>query len=214
MFVGYVDGRKVTYPTKCHNEGDEKPYTGHRCHPESLPSYRRARCFGQGFLIQSRHGVHWERIQVRQNLQALGEEFAGCRLQPAPTYPLHLQCVRFPIFWVRKFPHRPAWKRSSVEPIFAEEAASAAPMLEPAGFVGAGFGNFISPSFEEAEVCDPRRTRRTPRWMYVRALGVLRGLPIAQGRENGCRIEPDRHPRGAVVLAAKTGKNRNFEIGL
>ncbi len=25
MFVGYVEGRLVTYPTKCHNEGDEKP---------------------------------------------------------------------------------------------------------------------------------------------------------------------------------------------
>jgi hypothetical protein len=25
MFVGFVEGRKVTYPTKCHNEGDEKP---------------------------------------------------------------------------------------------------------------------------------------------------------------------------------------------
>jgi hypothetical protein len=25
MFVGYVDGRLVTSPTKCHNEGDEKP---------------------------------------------------------------------------------------------------------------------------------------------------------------------------------------------
>ena len=25
MFVGFVDGRRVTYPTKCHNEGDEKP---------------------------------------------------------------------------------------------------------------------------------------------------------------------------------------------
>jgi hypothetical protein len=25
LFVGYVGGRLVTYPTKCHNEGDEKP---------------------------------------------------------------------------------------------------------------------------------------------------------------------------------------------
>lgn len=25
MFVGVVEGRRVTYPTKCHNEGDEKP---------------------------------------------------------------------------------------------------------------------------------------------------------------------------------------------
>jgi hypothetical protein len=25
LFVGVVDGRIVTYPTKCHNEGDEKP---------------------------------------------------------------------------------------------------------------------------------------------------------------------------------------------
>jgi hypothetical protein len=25
MFVGYVDGRRVSYPTKCHDEGDEKP---------------------------------------------------------------------------------------------------------------------------------------------------------------------------------------------
>jgi hypothetical protein len=25
MFVGVVDGRIVRYPTKCHNEGDEKP---------------------------------------------------------------------------------------------------------------------------------------------------------------------------------------------
>jgi hypothetical protein len=25
MFVGYVDGRLVTYPTKCHGEGQEKP---------------------------------------------------------------------------------------------------------------------------------------------------------------------------------------------
>jgi hypothetical protein len=25
MFVGYVNGRRTTYPTKCHNEGDEKP---------------------------------------------------------------------------------------------------------------------------------------------------------------------------------------------
>jgi len=25
MFVGYVAGRLVTYPTKCHSEGDEKP---------------------------------------------------------------------------------------------------------------------------------------------------------------------------------------------
>jgi hypothetical protein len=25
MFVGYVEKRLVTYPTKCHNEGQEKP---------------------------------------------------------------------------------------------------------------------------------------------------------------------------------------------
>ena len=25
VFVGYIDGRLVAYPTKCHNEGDEKP---------------------------------------------------------------------------------------------------------------------------------------------------------------------------------------------
>ncbi|HUQ70255.1 MAG TPA: hypothetical protein VM165_12060 [Planctomycetaceae bacterium] len=25
MFVGVVNGRRVTYPTKCHNEGDDKP---------------------------------------------------------------------------------------------------------------------------------------------------------------------------------------------
>jgi predicted RNA binding protein YcfA (HicA-like mRNA interferase family) len=25
IFVGYVEGRMVTYPTKCHNDGDEKP---------------------------------------------------------------------------------------------------------------------------------------------------------------------------------------------
>jgi hypothetical protein len=25
MFMGFVDGRLVTYPTKCHHEGDEKP---------------------------------------------------------------------------------------------------------------------------------------------------------------------------------------------
>jgi hypothetical protein len=25
MFMGYVDRRLVTFPTKCHNEGDEKP---------------------------------------------------------------------------------------------------------------------------------------------------------------------------------------------
>jgi hypothetical protein len=25
MFVGVVNGRKITYPTKCHNEGDDKP---------------------------------------------------------------------------------------------------------------------------------------------------------------------------------------------
>ena len=25
MLVGYVAGRRITYPTKCHNEGDEKP---------------------------------------------------------------------------------------------------------------------------------------------------------------------------------------------
>jgi hypothetical protein len=25
MFVGFVEGRRVTYPAKCHNEGDEKP---------------------------------------------------------------------------------------------------------------------------------------------------------------------------------------------
>jgi hypothetical protein len=35
-------------------------------------------------------------------------------------------------------------------------------------------------------------------------------LANRRGRENGCRIEPDRRPRGAVVLAAKTGKNRKL----
>jgi hypothetical protein len=25
MFMGFVGGHLVTYPTKCHNEGDEKP---------------------------------------------------------------------------------------------------------------------------------------------------------------------------------------------
>jgi hypothetical protein len=25
MFVGIVNGRKITYPTRCHNEHDEKP---------------------------------------------------------------------------------------------------------------------------------------------------------------------------------------------
>ena len=25
MFVGIVNGRRTTYPTKCHNEGDDKP---------------------------------------------------------------------------------------------------------------------------------------------------------------------------------------------
>lgn len=25
MFIGIVNGRRVTFPTKCHNEGDEKP---------------------------------------------------------------------------------------------------------------------------------------------------------------------------------------------
>lgn len=25
MFVGYIDGRRAAYPTKCHNEGQEKP---------------------------------------------------------------------------------------------------------------------------------------------------------------------------------------------
>jgi hypothetical protein len=25
MFIGIVQGRRTTYPTKCHNEGDEKP---------------------------------------------------------------------------------------------------------------------------------------------------------------------------------------------
>ncbi|MCC6123387.1 MAG: hypothetical protein IT426_00345 [Pirellulales bacterium] len=25
MFVGIVNGRVIKYPTKCHNEGDEKP---------------------------------------------------------------------------------------------------------------------------------------------------------------------------------------------
>ena len=25
MFVGIVNGKTVAYPTKCHNEGDEKP---------------------------------------------------------------------------------------------------------------------------------------------------------------------------------------------
>ncbi len=25
MLMGYVDGRLVTFPTKCHSEGDEKP---------------------------------------------------------------------------------------------------------------------------------------------------------------------------------------------
>ncbi|MBU4272193.1 MAG: hypothetical protein KKE86_00850 [Planctomycetes bacterium] len=25
MFVGFVGGRRITYPTKCHNEGDKKP---------------------------------------------------------------------------------------------------------------------------------------------------------------------------------------------
>lgn len=26
MFVGVVDGRIIRYPTKCHNEGDDKPF--------------------------------------------------------------------------------------------------------------------------------------------------------------------------------------------
>jgi hypothetical protein len=25
MFVGIVDGRTIRYPTRCHNEGDDKP---------------------------------------------------------------------------------------------------------------------------------------------------------------------------------------------
>jgi hypothetical protein len=25
MFVGVVDGRRITYPTKCHGEGEDKP---------------------------------------------------------------------------------------------------------------------------------------------------------------------------------------------
>ncbi|MGO8746174.1 MAG: hypothetical protein ACLQNE_09310 [Thermoguttaceae bacterium] len=44
MFVGYVDGRKVTYPTKCHNEGDEKPIP-------VIDAIRRA------FHLTEEHGV-------------------------------------------------------------------------------------------------------------------------------------------------------------
>ncbi len=44
MFVGYVHGRLVTYPTKCHNEGDEKPVP-------VIEAIRRA------FHLTEEHGV-------------------------------------------------------------------------------------------------------------------------------------------------------------
>jgi hypothetical protein len=47
MFVGIVNGRKVTYPTKCHNEGDEKPVP-------VIEAIRRA------FSIDEDHGVRDE----------------------------------------------------------------------------------------------------------------------------------------------------------
>jgi hypothetical protein len=36
MFVGIVNGRTVTYPTKCHNEGDEKPVPVIEANPPSV----------------------------------------------------------------------------------------------------------------------------------------------------------------------------------
>lgn len=44
MFIGYVEGRKVTYPTKCHHEGDEKPVP-------VIDAIRRA------FQLTPEHGV-------------------------------------------------------------------------------------------------------------------------------------------------------------
>jgi hypothetical protein len=44
MFIGYVDGRLVTFPTKCHNEGDEKPVP-------VIEAIRRA------FHLTDEHGV-------------------------------------------------------------------------------------------------------------------------------------------------------------
>lgn len=44
MFIGVVNGRRVTYPTKCHNEGDEKPVP-------VIEAIRRA------FSIAEEHGV-------------------------------------------------------------------------------------------------------------------------------------------------------------
>jgi predicted RNA binding protein YcfA (HicA-like mRNA interferase family) len=44
MFVGVVNGRRVTYPTKCHGEGDEKPIP-------VIEAIRRA------FSIDEAHGV-------------------------------------------------------------------------------------------------------------------------------------------------------------
>ena len=44
MFVGFVEGRRVTYPTKCHNEGDEKPVP-------VIEAIRRA------FHLTKEHGV-------------------------------------------------------------------------------------------------------------------------------------------------------------
>ena len=44
MFLGYVEGRLVTFPTKCHNEGDEKPVP-------VIEAIRRA------FHLTEEHGV-------------------------------------------------------------------------------------------------------------------------------------------------------------
>jgi hypothetical protein len=44
MFLGIVGGRKVSYPTKCHHEGDEKPVP-------VIEAIRRA------FHLTEEHGV-------------------------------------------------------------------------------------------------------------------------------------------------------------
>jgi hypothetical protein len=44
MFVGIVNGRVLKYPTKCHNEGDEKPVA-------VIEAIRRH------FKISSEHGI-------------------------------------------------------------------------------------------------------------------------------------------------------------
>jgi len=47
MFVGYVGGRLVRYPTKCHNEGDEKPVP-------VIEAIRRAFCLTKEYGVTDR----------------------------------------------------------------------------------------------------------------------------------------------------------------